>query len=250
MNPYPNRLIKVGETDNAIVKAIQNRLTALGIGGLEGTGSFGEQTKAAVKQFQATHPDRFGNLLIVDGIVGAITWEALFNEQIATNPSPATGILSKAIEIAISQIGVMEEPPGSNDGAMVREYLKSTNTAPRNYWCAAFVYWCFKEAAEKLGATNPLYKTAGCLSHWNNTKGKKITKAKAVNNPKLIVPGSIFIKDHGGGYGHTGIVTAVNGGFIETIEGNSNPNGSSNGIGVFRISFRKINSIEKGFIIY
>ena len=49
--------------------------------------------------------------------------------------------------------------------------------------------------------------------------------------------------------GHTGIVTSVEGGYIHTIEGNSNPEGSSNGIGVFEL-IRKISSIQKGFIIY
>ncbi|MNL84947.1 hypothetical protein D3C87_2130830 [compost metagenome] len=50
--------------------------------------------------------------------------------------------------------------------------------------------------------------------------------------------------------GHTGIVEKVENGFVQTIEGNSNSDGSRNGIGVFRLRFRKINSIEKGFIIY
>lgn len=47
--------------------------------------------------------------------------------------------------------------------------------------------------------------------------------------------------------GHTGIVTSVSGGYIHTIEGNSNNNGSREGIGVFELT-RKIKSIENGFI--
>ncbi|NSL87684.1 CHAP domain-containing protein [Chitinophaga sp. Mgbs1] len=247
---YPKRIIKAGEQDSAIVKAIQHRLIELGIGDLEGTGVFGPGTTAAVKQFQATHRDRFGIPLEVDGKVGSITWEVLFSNPVPGRNEAPSGLLTKAIEVAASQIGVMEVPPGSNRGPQVNIYLASTNTAPGNFWCAAFVYWCFEQAAERLGTSNPLVKTAGVLKHWNETQGRKVTRSKATSDPSLIVPGSIFIKDHGGGFGHTGIVTAVNGGFIETIEGNSNPNGSSNGIGVFRLSFRKINSIEKGFIIY
>jgi hypothetical protein len=247
---YPKRIIQAGETDTKIVKAIQKRLIELGIGNLEGTGTFGTKTTAAVKQFQALHRDKYGNPLVVDGKIGAITWEALFDKVITEQVKAPNGLLEQAIEIATGEIGVMEIPAGSNRGPKVELYLASTNTPPGSYWCAAFVYWCFNEAAKKLGKPNPVYKTAGCLDHWRNTTGKKITKAEAINNPALIKPGSIFIKDHGGGMGHTGIVVAVNGGFIETIEGNSNPSGSSNGIGVFRLSFRKINSIEKGFIIY
>ena len=54
---------------------------------------------------------------------------------------------------------------------------------------------------------------------------------------------------YGGGTGHTGIVESVSGGFINTIEGNTNESGSRNGIGVFKRQ-RKINSINKGFIEY
>ncbi|MRG48781.1 CHAP domain-containing protein [Chitinophaga sp. SYP-B3965] len=247
---FPKRIIKAGETDRTIVKAIQQRLLALGIGDFEATGTFGPKTTAAVKQFQALHRDRFGNPLITDGKIGSITWEILFDNVAPVQNVAPTGLLAKAIEVAESQIGVMEKPPGSNRGAEVDAYLRSTNTPLGSFWCAAFIYWCFNEAAGTLSIVNPVVKTAGCLAHWNKTQATKITKAQAINDPMLIKPGSIFIKDHGGGLGHTGIVTAVSDGFIETIEGNSNPSGSSNGIGVFRLKFRKINAIEKGFIIY
>ena len=71
----------------------------------------------------------------------------------------------------------------------------------------------------------------------------------AVNNPSLLKPGQIFIIDHGGGLGHTGILERIEGGFIHTIEGNSNSSGSSNGIGVFQLT-RKIVQINRGFIEY
>lgn len=85
--------------------------------------------------------------------------------------------------------------------------------------------------------------------HWNKTSGKKIKASDAVNNPSLLKPGQIFIIDHGRGMGHTGIIEKIEGGFIHTIEGNSNPAGSSNGIGVFKLQ-RKIGKINRGFIEY
>jgi hypothetical protein len=45
------------------------------------------------------------------------------------------------------------------------------------------------------------------------------------------------------------MIEKIEGGFIHTIEGNSNPTGSSNGIGVFR-NMRKISKINRGFIEY
>ncbi len=65
----------------------------------------------------------------------------------------------------------------------------------------------------------------------------------------MLKPRDIFIISHGNGAGHTGIVEKIDGGFIHTIEGNSNPQGSRNGIGVFRLQ-RKISKINKGFLQY
>ena len=75
---YPGRIIKEGESSTAIVKAIQRKLIELNIGGLEGTGVYGTKTKNAVKLFQATHMDQFGNPLEMDGKIGSLTWATLF----------------------------------------------------------------------------------------------------------------------------------------------------------------------------
>ena len=75
---YPNRIIKEGEANTAIVKAIQKKLMELHIGDLQGTGVYAAKTKNAIKLFQATHMDQFGNPLEVDGQVGSLTWAALF----------------------------------------------------------------------------------------------------------------------------------------------------------------------------
>ena len=143
----------------------------------------------------------------------------------------------------------MEEPPGSNRGKKVEAYQDSVDINPGDFWCAAFLYWCFQKAAENLGKKNPVLKTGHCMTHWRDTPGKKIAAADAVNKPSLIKRGQIFIINTGGSHGHTGLVEKVDGGFIHTIEGNTNPSGSSNGIGVFT-NVRKIAKINRGFIEY
>jgi hypothetical protein len=55
--------------------------------------------------------------------------------------------------------------------------------------------------------------------------------------------GSIFIIDFGKGLGHTGFVVSVVGDVIHTIEGNTNDDGSREGIGVFA-RVRKTNTIK------
>ncbi|NWJ49446.1 MAG: CHAP domain-containing protein [Bacteroidetes bacterium] len=158
-------------------------------------------------------------------------------------------LLNQVIIIAHQQLGVKEEPEGSNSGPMVNEYLKSVNLPPGNAWCAAFVYWCFEQASARLNRLNPLVKTGSCLYHWRRTKGIRITSAEALRNPLLIEPGCIFIINYGKGKGHTGIVVSVTGDTIQTIEGNTNTSHSANGVGVFALE-RKVEGGSGGFIEY
>jgi hypothetical protein len=66
----------------------------------------------------------------------------------------------------------------------------------------------------------------------------------------LVLPGQIFIISTGGGHGHTGFIEKIEGGLLTTIEGNTNNNGSREGVGVFRRKARTINSINEGFLEY
>ncbi|MFY8188894.1 MAG: CHAP domain-containing protein [Flavobacterium sp.] len=249
---YPNRIIKKGEGNKDIVKAIQTMLNFKKCGPLRVDGIFGPQTERAVKLFQTRHVDFTGKALLADGIVGPITWQTLFEVEI-TAPKATKELLLKAVEIAKTQIGVVEQPLNTNRGPEVDAYLRSVGLNPEgnNYsWCAAFVYWCFQEAAAHLQTSNPLVKTAGVLKHWQKTTGVKVSLEEAKNNPSLIQVGAIFIIDHGRGLGHTGIVEQISGGNLTTIEGNTNNSRSRNGYGVFRLNTRKVNNINKGFIIY
>ncbi len=247
---YPNRVIQTGETNKTIVKAIQQKLNEAGLGPFDLTGTYGPKTVNAVKLFQATHRDQNGLPLEIDGRVGSLTWFTLFGAgSIVVVENASSALLTDTIKIAQSQIGVMEDPPGSNRGAKVEEYQASVGIDAGTFWCAAFLYWCFQKASEKLQRRNPVLRTGHCMTHWNGTLGKKIAGADAVNKPSLIKPGHIFIIHTGGTHGHTGLVEKVEGGFIHTIEGNTNPSGSSNGIGVFN-NTRKIVKINRGFIEY
>jgi hypothetical protein len=60
--------------------------------------------------------------------------------------------------------------------------------------------------------------------------------------------GDIFIMDFGGGKGHTGFVTQVIGDRIQTVEGNSNDEGSREGFEVCRKPGGRSISSCKGFL--
>ena len=248
---YPGRLIEKGEKNKEIIEFIQTKLNERGFGNLIIDGDFGNLTESAVKLFQSQTRDSQGNPLVIDGKLGPISWDALFvNSGIIPQPEPQiTDLFKKVIEIAASQIGVLEDPPGSNRGTQVEKYLASAGCLPGDPWCASFVYWCFNEAAKSLAIKNPLPKTGSCMNHWNTTKGKKILCQNTMNNSSLVHPGYIFIIDHGNGLGHTGIVQSVADGYIGTIEGNTSIDGSREGLGVAELR-RKINTINPGFIEY
>ncbi len=169
--PFPGTVLKLGSTDSASVRAVQARLVQLGCGPAGADGQFDAPMRDAVQLFQARFTDADDLPLKVDGQIGQITWAALFGgakpEALTTAANP---FLAAVIEAAKSQIGKLEQPLGSNRGPEVDLYLKAAglNPAAGSFpWCAAFLYWCCEQAAQKIGRVNPAIKTAGVLDLWN-----------------------------------------------------------------------------------
>lgn len=262
---FPGRIIKAGEKDGEVVKALKATLNeTLGLTGEQSLAinnpNFGPKMTQAVMLFQARNVDSQGTPLKTDGEIGSVAWEILFGPgSVPVTTDTEDALLSEALKMAQAEqaAGVQEVRPPMNRGPRVDEYQIRTGLALKAgsdgfAWCACFLYWCFDEAAKKLDIKNPVIKTAGCQDHWNRARAAgttQITAARAVQDPGLVKPGMLFIMAFGGGAGHTGIVESVQGGFINTVEGNSNNAGSRDGFGVFRLT-RKINTINRGFIEY
>jgi hypothetical protein len=151
-------------------------------------------------------------------------------------PKKTRTLGQKALDTAKTQLGQCEKPLGSNWGEPVKTYLHTVGINFPASWCAAFVFWCFNQVADK----NPLVKTGGVLKHWNEAD-----KKLRVTEPK---EGDIFIMDFGKGLGHTGIVEKVDSTFIYTIEGNSNDDGSRNGVEV--VKHKRLKTKIKGYLRY
>ena len=165
------------------------------------------------------------------------------------NSRVASPLARKALDVAISQMGVSEVPLGSNDGPEVKLYLASIGLGPGYAWCAAFVYWCTQKACTINGATNPLKKTGGVQAMFKAATGKglqKIDSGVKFLTAEDVRPGDIFIMIFKGGLGHTGFIEKVSGTDIFTVEGNTDPAGGREGVGVYR-KRRKISAI-KGLI--
>ena len=259
---YPGHVIKVGEQDARIVKALKLQLNrALAVQRIAelrlkvDDPSFGPRMKQAVQLFQARNVDARGHPLKPDGEVGSITWAALFGPaSVSSSVAARDPYLVSVLEIAAGEEArqVREQPKNSNRGPEVEQYLRRVGLGPGFSWCCAFVYWCFDEAAAAAHRTDPMFRTAGCLAHWNNapaTGARRISRSQAVADPSLVKPGLVFIMDFGGGAGHTGLVESVSGGLVTTIEGNTDASMTREGGGVYRLH-RKVGDINKGFIDY
>lgn len=143
-----------------------------------------------------------------------------------------------SLQSAQSQLGITEKPKGSNAGPEVEIYLKSVGLGKGYSWCMAFVFWNVLQASILTKIANPLKKTGGVLAQFGFCKNLIV---------KVPQPGYIFIMDFGHGVGHTGFVSQVfKNETIETIEGNTNDDGSREGYEVAK-RIRKVSQMA-GFI--
>jgi hypothetical protein len=146
----------------------------------------------------------------------------------------------EALRIASTQVGVRET--GRNTGPEVDTYLASAGLGPGFAWCAAFVYWCFVAGAASVRKPNPCPRTAGAM--------RMREQAEHWWWPHIVdaLPGDVFVIDHGHGLGHVGFVELIReDGTLQTIEGNTAPNGTREGDGVYRRT-RKPSEINAGYL--
>ena len=136
-----------------------------------------------------------------------------------------------------------------NLGPWVRAYCNG-NDGNEWYWCMGFVQTVFDQAFQNMedgsqySSLMPLSYSCDTIATYAIQKKKLLTNAKIKKNPELVQPGDIFlVKKAENDWYHTGIVIAITGDLFETIEGNTNADGSNNGYGVFRRTrnFRKSN---------
>lgn len=93
-SPYPRQLSFVGSTGN-IVKTIQSELNKDGFNVGPVDGDFGPLTERGVKEFQKAHH------LVTDGVVGPVTWAALF-----PSPSPILESIQGYVSTRKSDVSV------------------------------------------------------------------------------------------------------------------------------------------------
>lgn len=201
------------------VARLQQQLARAGFdpGGVDGV--FGDQTEAALMQFQRSAG------LKVDGVSGPRTQAALTSgntfEPAPVKPTRAgtsSELRRRILDVAQGEVGNTERS-NRNDG----EILKYPRAFGRGSeaWCADFVSWVVTQAGGKM---NDPY----CPSIKNRLVASGDWKGKS--NPQ---PGDLVLFDWDGDRvaDHIGLVKSVNAnGSITTIEGNTGGPGGREGV--------------------
>jgi hypothetical protein len=123
-----------------------------------------------------------------------------------------TGAGQALLNAVRNEVGVTEQPPGSNDSPRIAQYRQATAGSGVGPWCAYFTSWAAREAGVPLGDAGQGFGRVDDVWAWAERSGKAIPAAGA--QPQ---PGDLIVWDE-----HIGVVESVGAdGSVSTIEGNS-----------------------------
>jgi hypothetical protein len=198
-------------------------------------GKFGAQTYNAVRAFQSENLDKHGQPLVIDGIVGPITWWSLnhprpdiptFSAIDFTRLPPQEMKGSKtgwaALSAAVGELNAgAGEVGGNNCGPWVKKYLLPAGLPEGNSWCASFVSWCYLQACNGDRGAMPFAYSPGARALLREFKDKGWAYPPASGyRPQ---PGDIVVwwrVKLESWLGHVGMVHQFKDGMLYTIEGN------------------------------
>jgi hypothetical protein len=133
----------------------------------------------------------------------------------ATGTVPATGGTAAgraALQAALGEVGVAEQPPGSNDSPRIAQFRQATAGSGVGPWCAYFVSWAARQAGAPIGDSGQGFGRVDDVWAWGQRTGRATPAAGATPQP-----GDLIVWDE-----HIGIVQSVDpDGSIHTVEGNS-----------------------------
>jgi peptidoglycan hydrolase-like protein with peptidoglycan-binding domain len=211
------------------VKLIQEWLNLHGFN-LAITGKFDPATDAQVRRFQRSQA------LPATGVVDVQTYAALVQPMVSALMPLAGGRPLGELVVAYARQHLAQGPHevgGDNCGPWVRLYTGGQQGS-WVYWCAAFATFVLDQAAKTAGKPAPISETLLC-DHMQGEAGARFLPSPTPSQRSRITPGSFFLRRATSGklkYEHTGIVVRADANSINTIEGNTNDDHSSNGVKV------------------
>jgi len=150
---------------------------------------------------------------------GATDFSTLLQSAGATTPMTAASVVPTGtagggvLAAAQREVGVAEQPPGSNDAPRIGQYRQATAGSGVGPWCAYFASWAAREAGMPLGDNGQGFGSVDALYGWAQRTGRAVP-----NGPGVVPrPGDLIVWDE-----HIGVVESVQpDGSVATIEGNS-----------------------------
>jgi CHAP domain len=179
-----------------------------------------EATIARIAELQSAFAPRQAPMSAASSTNATVTSPTAFASMLQ-NASPAAGVAAppggsagaRIVAAVQNEVGVAEQPPGSNDSPRIAQYRAATAGAPGpGPWCAYFTSWAAKQAGVPLGDHGQGFGSVDAVYAWAQSAGKAIPAGSA--QPQ---PGDLIVWDE-----HIGVVESVApDGRINTIEGNS-----------------------------
>ena len=131
-----------------------------------------------------------------------------------TTTQPASSAGQAIVNLVSQEVGVSEQPPGSNDSPRIAQFRQATAGSGVGPWCAYFTSWAAREAGVPLGDNSQGFGRVDDVYAWAQKAGKAIPNTGGDVKPQ---PGDLIVWDE-----HIGVVESVGAdGTINTIEGNS-----------------------------
>lgn len=201
---------------------------------------FGGATERALKDFQASKN------LSETGVVDETTWAQLTEPMVRAFSAPAEGVgqdISETV-LTVARQHLREHPVevgGQNRGPWVRAYMTGNegNAWP---WCAGFVSFVMKQATKVMGQSVPISGSFSCdvLASQGKEKSRFVSESSInsdgtlFTDAKLGVCSIFLVRRTSSDWTHTGFAFGYEGNTFQTIEGNTNDEGSREGYEVCR----------------
>ncbi len=195
---------------------------------------FGVATRTAVEAFQEARG------LGVTGRVDEAAFAALTDPmRAALAPLAAPPETLGKTVVAVAEQHLAQHPRevgGENRGPWVRLYMDGRDGKDWP-WCAGFVCLILRQACAALDRLLPFPRTVSCdvLAGQAKERGLFIAERTLINGPAhaALPPGTVFLNRRTArDWTHTGLVTRAAAETFQTIEGNTNDEGSREGFEV------------------
>src|SRR6476469_2727861 len=108
---------------------------------------------------------------------------------------PAAGGTSagaSVLNMVRNEVGVAEQPPGSNDSPRIAQYRQATAGSGVGPWCAYFTSWAARQAGVPLGDAGQGFGRVDDVYAWAQKTGKAIPNSGPDVKPQ---PGDLIVWD-------------------------------------------------------